>query len=51
MTGKTFLAGGGRIAEMRVVTAEGLTKTEDGGLWSAQEIADKMGAGEIMLPE
>lgn len=51
VTGKTFLAGGGRIAEMRVVTAEGLTKTEDGGLWSAQEIADKMGAGEIMLPE
>ncbi len=51
VTGKTFLAGGGRIAEMRVVTAEGLTKKEDGGLWSAQEIADKMGAGEIMLPE
>ena len=51
VTGKTFLAGGGRIAEMRVVTAEGLTKTDEGGLWSAQEIADKMGAGEIMLPE
>jgi NAD(P)-dependent dehydrogenase (short-subunit alcohol dehydrogenase family) len=51
VTGKTFLAGGGRIAEMRVVTAEGITKTDDGGLWTAQEIADKMGAGEIMLPE
>lgn len=51
VTGKTFMAGGGQIAEMRVVTATGVTKKEDGGLWSAQEIADKMGAGEIMLPE
>ncbi|MFK7898400.1 MAG: SDR family NAD(P)-dependent oxidoreductase [Myxococcota bacterium] len=51
VTGKTFLAGGGRIAEMRVVTAEGITKSDEGGLWTAQEIADKMGAGEIMLPE
>ncbi len=51
MTGKTFLAGGGRIAEMRVVTAEGLTKEEDGGLWSAAEIGEKMTAGEILLSD
>jgi NAD(P)-dependent dehydrogenase (short-subunit alcohol dehydrogenase family) len=51
MTGKTFLAGGGRIAEMRVVTAEGLTKEEDGGLWSAAEIGEKMQAGEILLSD
>jgi NAD(P)-dependent dehydrogenase (short-subunit alcohol dehydrogenase family) len=51
ITGKTFMAGGGRIAEMKVVTAEGLTKKEDGGLWSAAEIAEKMNSGEILLPE
>ena len=51
MTGKTFLAGGGRIAEMKVVTAEGQTKEQDGGLWTAREIAEKMHAGEILLPE
>ena len=51
ITGKTFLAGGGRIAEMKVITAEGLTKKEDGGLWSAAEIGEKMSAGEILLPE
>jgi NAD(P)-dependent dehydrogenase (short-subunit alcohol dehydrogenase family) len=51
LTGKTFLAGGGRIAEMKVVTAEGITKKEDGGLWSADEIAAKMNEGEILLPE
>ena len=51
LTGKTFLAGGGRIAEMKVVTADGLTKEEDGGLWSAAEIAEKMSAGQILLPE
>ena len=51
LTGKTFLAGGGRIAEMKVVTAEGITKKENGGLWTADEIAAKMTAGEILLPE
>ena len=51
LTGKTFLAGGGRIAEMKVVTAEGSTKEQDGGLWTADEIAEKMSAGEILLPE
>jgi len=47
--GTTFYVGGGRIAEMKVVTARGVTKTDDGGLWSAEEIAAKM--GEIRLPE
>ena len=40
-----------RIAEMRVVTTEGVTKTDDGGLWSAQEIAEAMKPGGILLPE
>jgi len=50
-TGKTFFVGGGRIAEMKVVTHTGITKTEDGGLWSAEEVASKMKAGEILLPD
>lgn len=48
-TNKTFYVGGGRIAEMKVVTAEGVTKKADGGLWTAQEIADQMDG--ILLPE
>ncbi len=51
LTGKTFMAGGGQIAEMKVVTAAGITKQEDGGLWTTDEIAAKMSAGEILLPE
>ena len=51
MTGTTFFVGGGRIAEMKMVTHTGVTKTEDGGRWSLQEIADQMKAGEILLPE
>jgi NAD(P)-dependent dehydrogenase (short-subunit alcohol dehydrogenase family) len=51
MTGKTFLAGGGQIAEMRMVTAPGIKKEENGGLWTASEIADKMRAGQILLPD
>ncbi len=51
LTGKTFLAGGGQIAEMKVVTAEGIKKTDDGGLWTPAEIAEKMNTGEILLPE
>jgi NAD(P)-dependent dehydrogenase (short-subunit alcohol dehydrogenase family) len=38
-TGKTFFVGGGRIAEMKMVRGDGVTKKEDGGLWTAQEIA------------
>lgn len=51
MTGNTFFCGGGRIAEMKVVTTTGITKSEDGGLWTPQEIADAMKPGEILLPE
>jgi NAD(P)-dependent dehydrogenase (short-subunit alcohol dehydrogenase family) len=50
-TGKTFFVGGGRIAEMKVVTAPGVTKAENGGLWTPEEIAAKMTAGEILLSE
>jgi NAD(P)-dependent dehydrogenase (short-subunit alcohol dehydrogenase family) len=50
-TGTTFFAGGGRIAEMRMVTGTGVTKKEDGGLWTAQEIAGAMNPGDILLPE
>ena len=49
MTNKTFFVGGGRIAEMKVVTATGITKTDDGGLWTPQEVAEKMSG--ILLPE
>ncbi|MFP8872225.1 MAG: SDR family NAD(P)-dependent oxidoreductase [Myxococcota bacterium] len=51
MTGKTFLVGGGRIAEMRVVTHTGITKKVDDGLWTADQIASQMQAGEILLPD
>jgi len=51
LTGRTFYVGGGRIAEMKVVTHTGITKSEDDGLWSAEEIASKMHEGEILLPE
>ena len=51
ITGKTFFVGGGRIAEMRVVTHTGITRSDDGGLWPVAEIADKMKAGEILLPD
>ena len=47
-TGTTFFVGGGRIAEMRMVTAKGVTKTEDGGLFTPEEIAARM--SEILLP-
>jgi len=50
-TGKTFFVGGGRIAEMKVVTHRGITKTESGGLWTAEEVASKMKPGEILLPD
>ncbi|MAI26724.1 MAG: SDR family NAD(P)-dependent oxidoreductase [Myxococcota bacterium] len=50
-TGLTFYCGGGRIAEMKVVTTEGMTKADDGGLWTPQEIADAMQPGQILMPE
>jgi NAD(P)-dependent dehydrogenase (short-subunit alcohol dehydrogenase family) len=46
-TGTTFFVGGGRIAEMRMVTAKGVTKTDEGGLWTPEEIAARM--SEITL--
>jgi NAD(P)-dependent dehydrogenase (short-subunit alcohol dehydrogenase family) len=49
LTDKTFFVGGGRIAEMRMVTARGVTKTDAGGAWSPEEIAARM--QEILLPE
>jgi NAD(P)-dependent dehydrogenase (short-subunit alcohol dehydrogenase family) len=49
--GKTFFVGGGRIAEMKVVTFAGVTKSEDGGVWTPQEIAGKMSPGEILMPD
>jgi NAD(P)-dependent dehydrogenase (short-subunit alcohol dehydrogenase family) len=48
-TGTTFFVGGGRIAEMRMVTAKGVTKTDEGGLWTAEEIAARM--SEIVLQD
>jgi NAD(P)-dependent dehydrogenase (short-subunit alcohol dehydrogenase family) len=51
MTGNTFYCGGGRIAEMKVVTHTGVTKKEDNGLWTPQEIADAMKPGAILLPQ
>jgi hypothetical protein len=33
---------------MRMVTAKGVTKTDEGGLWTAEEIAARM--SEIVLP-
>ena len=50
-TGLTFYCGGGRIAEMKVITTEGVTKADDGGLWTPQEIADAMQPGQILMPE
>ena len=51
MTGKTFFCGGGRIAEMKVVTTTGVTKADASELWTPQEIAEGMQAGQILLPE
>ncbi|HEU4427453.1 MAG TPA: SDR family NAD(P)-dependent oxidoreductase [Myxococcota bacterium] len=48
LTDKTFFVGGGRIAEMKMVTAPGVQKTDNGGLWSAEEIAARI--NEILLP-
>jgi NAD(P)-dependent dehydrogenase (short-subunit alcohol dehydrogenase family) len=48
LSGQTFFVGGGRIAEMKMVTAKGATKAEQGGLWTAEEIAARM--NDILLP-
>jgi NAD(P)-dependent dehydrogenase (short-subunit alcohol dehydrogenase family) len=49
MTNKTFFVGGGRIAEMKMVTAAGVTKTDQDGLWTPQEISGKLSG--ILLPD
>ena len=51
LTDKTFFVGGGKIAEMRMVTHTGVTKKEQGGRWTPREIAEKMKPGGILLPE
>jgi NAD(P)-dependent dehydrogenase (short-subunit alcohol dehydrogenase family) len=51
LTGRAFFVAGGRIAEMRMVTARGVTKTEAGGLWTPEEIAAEMAPGQILLPD
>jgi len=50
-TAKTFFVAGGRIAEMKVVTCDGISKEEEGGLWTPEEIASKMLPGEILMAE
>ncbi|MFP6639831.1 MAG: SDR family NAD(P)-dependent oxidoreductase, partial [Myxococcota bacterium] len=50
-TGLTFYCGGGRIAEMRMVTGDGITKRDDDGLWTPQEISDAMQPGQILMDE
>ncbi len=39
INGRFFFLSGGQIKEMRIVMSEGVTKTADAGLWSAEEIA------------
>jgi len=51
LTGRTFYVGGGRIAEMKVVTFTGVTKTDQGGLWTPKEIGEAMKPGAILMPE
>jgi NAD(P)-dependent dehydrogenase (short-subunit alcohol dehydrogenase family) len=47
-TGTTFFVGAGKIAEMRVVTGEGVTQDEK---WTPQDIANQMKPGGILLPD
>ncbi len=51
LSGQTFFVGGGRVAEMRMLTHTGVTKAEQGGLWTPREIAEKMKPGGILLPD
>jgi hypothetical protein len=38
----TFFVGGGKISEMRMTRTEGVTKTDDDGLWTPEEIAARI---------
>jgi NAD(P)-dependent dehydrogenase (short-subunit alcohol dehydrogenase family) len=51
VTGRTFFVGGGRIAEMRMVTHTGVTRSDAGGVWTPEEIAAQMTPGAILLPD
>jgi NAD(P)-dependent dehydrogenase (short-subunit alcohol dehydrogenase family) len=51
LSGKTFFCGGGRIAEMKVVTTKGVTKEDASELWTPQQIAESMKPGEILLAD
>jgi NAD(P)-dependent dehydrogenase (short-subunit alcohol dehydrogenase family) len=42
ITKRIFFVGGGTISEMRMVRTQGVTKTEDGGLWDPEEIAGQI---------
>lgn len=42
ITKRIFFVGGGQISEMRLTRTQGVTKKEDGGLWSPEEIAAKI---------
>jgi NAD(P)-dependent dehydrogenase (short-subunit alcohol dehydrogenase family) len=42
VTKRIFYVGGGRIAEMRMVRTQGVTKMEEGGLWTPEEIAAQL---------
>jgi NAD(P)-dependent dehydrogenase (short-subunit alcohol dehydrogenase family) len=43
LTKKIFFVGGGKISEMRMVRTEGVTKKDEGGLWTPEEIAARIG--------
>ncbi len=42
VTQTTFFVGGGKISEMRMVRTEGVTKSDEGGLWTPEEIAARL---------
>jgi NAD(P)-dependent dehydrogenase (short-subunit alcohol dehydrogenase family) len=42
VTKTTFFVGGGKISEMRMTRTEGVTKTDDDGLWTPEEIAARI---------
>jgi NAD(P)-dependent dehydrogenase (short-subunit alcohol dehydrogenase family) len=42
VTKRIFFVGGGKISEMRMTRTEGVTKKEEGGLWSPEEIAARI---------
>jgi NAD(P)-dependent dehydrogenase (short-subunit alcohol dehydrogenase family) len=43
ITKRIFFVGGGKISEMRMVRTEGVTKKDEGGLWTPEEIAARIG--------